>query len=59
MPVYCFALHNKDGTPVETLGALPLGDDAESVTFAEGVVRDMTRPQRRDCVLRRLDRQHH
>ena len=43
MPVYCFALHNKDGTPVETLGALPLGDDAESVTFAEGVVRDMTR----------------
>ena len=43
MPVYCFAIHAKDGSPVETLGALPLSDDAESVTFAKGVVHDMTR----------------
>lgn len=43
MPIYCFALHRKDGTPVETLGALPLISDAESVTFAEGVIWDMTR----------------
>ncbi|TMI99829.1 MAG: hypothetical protein E6G97_21365 [Alphaproteobacteria bacterium] len=42
MPVYCFAIHAKDGSPVETLGALPLSDDTESVTFAEGVIRDMT-----------------
>jgi hypothetical protein len=43
MRVYCFAIHAKDGSPVETLGALPLSDDDKSVTFAEGVVRDMTR----------------
>ena len=43
MSVYCFALNAKDGTPVETLGALSLSGDAESVTFAEGVIRDMTR----------------
>jgi hypothetical protein len=43
MSIYRFALHGKDGNPVETLGALPLSGDAESVTFAEGVIRDMTR----------------
>ena len=42
MSVYCFALHAKDGRPVETLGALSLSGDADSVTFAEGVIRDMT-----------------
>ena len=43
MSVYRFALHAKDGSSVETLGALSLSGDAESVTFAEGVIRDMTR----------------
>ena len=46
MSVYCFALHAKDGSPVETLGALLLRGDAESVTFAEGVIRDMARAGR-------------
>lgn len=43
MPVYSFAIHKTDGRLVETLGALPLVGDAESVAFAEGVIRDMTR----------------
>ncbi len=43
MVVYRFALYAEDGSPVETLGALALSDDQKSVTFAEGVMRDLTR----------------
>jgi hypothetical protein len=43
MPIYCFAIHGKDGSPVQTLGALSLSDDAESVAFAKSVISDMTR----------------
>lgn len=42
MPVYCFAL-DRSGKSVETLGALPLEDDAASFAFADDVIRDMTR----------------
>lgn len=41
MPVYCFAIQ-RDGSDVETLGALPLSDDAQSLAFAKGVINDMT-----------------
>jgi hypothetical protein len=43
VPIYCFSIHNADGSDRETTGRMALPDDNSARAFGKAMIRDMMR----------------